>query len=123
LLFSLKHASLQAPHWHGRLRQVGFVSTAVATTYRPIRRAVLIGVIGVIGRGGWGRGLHSGRWSSFSVGGILLTHHLFFIEVTEDDDLAVVRRPEDTAAEIAKKSHRELLIPQGIRDETFLIQI
>jgi hypothetical protein len=69
-----------------------------------------VGVIGVINRGGWDQGPHSERWSSFGVGGILLTHLFFFIGVTEDDDFAIVGQPEDVAVEVTKKSSAELLI-------------
>jgi hypothetical protein len=68
------------------------------------------------------RGLHSRRWSSFGVGGMLLVHLLFFVRVTEDDDFAVARRPEDLTVEVAKKSPGELLIMRVVMKETFLIQ-
>jgi hypothetical protein len=53
--FSLKHASLQAPSWSESLRQAGFISAAAATAYQLIRGITLVGVIGVVGRGGRGR--------------------------------------------------------------------
>jgi hypothetical protein len=71
--------------------------------------------------GGGGRGPGSRRRRSFDVGGILLTH-LFFIGVTEDDDLAVARRPKDVTADVTEKLFGELLISRGVTDETFLIQ-
>jgi hypothetical protein len=75
-----------------------------------IRRATLISVIGVIGGGGWGRGLHIRRWHSFGVGGILLAHLFFFIRVAEDDDLVIARWPKDTTVEVTEESPGELLI-------------
>jgi hypothetical protein len=61
LKFSFKHASLQALHWHGSLRQVGFISTAVATAYHPIRGITLVGAIDIVDGGGWGQGPSSRR--------------------------------------------------------------
>jgi hypothetical protein len=123
LLFSLKHASLQAPPWHDSLRQASFVSAAAATTYRSIRRVTLIGVINIVSGGGWGWRLHDRRWHSFgiTVRGILLAYLFLFIGVTEDDDFAITGWPKNSAVEVAKESSSDLLIPRGIRDETFLI--
>jgi hypothetical protein len=77
--------------------------------------------IGVDGGGGWSWGLHSRRWRDTSVGGILLTHLLFIIRVTEDDDVAVARRPKKTAVDVTEELLGELLIPRGIREKIFLI--
>jgi hypothetical protein len=99
------------PPWRNSLRQSGFVSVATAITYHPIRRATLISVIGIFEGGGWGRRLHSRRWSNFGIGGILLTHlFFFFIRVTKDDDLAIARWPMDIVVEVVKESPGELLI-------------
>jgi hypothetical protein len=119
LKFSLKQASLHVPPWRGSLRQVGFISAAAATTYRPINGITLISGID---RGGWGRGPHNRRWHSFGVGGILLVQLLFFfIRVTEDDDLAITERDKDVTVEVTEESFGELLIPCGVKVETFLI--
>jgi hypothetical protein len=122
LLFSLKHATLQAPPWHCSLRQADFVSTAASTTYCPIRGVTLIGVIDVVNGCGWGQRLHSRRWHSFGVGGILLAHLFFFIRIAEDDEFIIAGRPKNIAVEVTKESPSELLILRGIRDETFLIR-
>jgi hypothetical protein len=110
LKFSLKHVSLQVPPWRNSLRQAVFVSTAAATVWRPIKSITLVGAIDVISGGGWGRGACSRRWRYFSVGGLLLAHLLFFIRVTEDDDLVIARRPKDITVEVAKKPSGEILI-------------
>jgi hypothetical protein len=47
---------------------------------------------------------------------------LFFIRVVEDDDLVIIGRPEDTTVEVTEESPGKLLIPLGIRNETFLIR-
>jgi hypothetical protein len=107
LLFSLKHVSLQAPPWCDSLRQVGFISAAAATTYRPIRGATLISIIG---GGGWDQRLHSRRWRSLNVDGILLMHLFFFIEIDEDDDFAIIRWPKNSAVKVVKEYPGELLI-------------
>jgi hypothetical protein len=39
------------------------------------------------------------------------------IEIVEDNDLAVTRRPEDVAVEIAKKLSGELCIARSITNE------
>jgi hypothetical protein len=110
------------PSWRSSPRQTGFILAAATTTYHPIRGAPLIGIIGVAIGGGWGRGLHSRRWQSFSVSGDLLVHLFFFIRVVEDDDFAIARWPKDTAVEVIEESPIELLILRGIRVETFLIR-
>jgi hypothetical protein len=70
----------------------------------------LIGIISVDNEGGWGWGLHNGRWHGF--GGILLAHLLFFfIRVVENDDLAITRWPEEPAVEVTEESLGELCIP------------
>jgi hypothetical protein len=82
----------------------------------------IIGIIGVGGRGGWGRGLHNRRWRSFSGDDVLLVHLLFFfVGVAEDDDLAVIERLKEPVVEVAEESPGKLCIPRGIRDEIFLI--
>jgi hypothetical protein len=47
---------------------------------------------------------------------------LFFIRVVEDDDLVIIGWPEDTTVEVTEESPGKLLIPLGIRNETFLIR-
>jgi hypothetical protein len=84
---------MQAPPWHDRLKQAGFISIAAATTCRLIRSVTLVGAIGVVDGGGWDRGPCSRRWRNFGISGLLLVHLLFFIGVIEDDDLAVAGRP------------------------------
>jgi hypothetical protein len=41
---------------------------------------------------------------------------------SEDDDLAVTGWPKDIAVKVTEESFGELIIPQGVRDETFLIR-
>jgi hypothetical protein len=45
----------------------------------------------------------------------------FFIRVTEDDDLAITERAKDVTVEVTEESFGELLIPCGVKVETFLI--
>jgi hypothetical protein len=59
----------------------------------PIEGVTLVGAIGVVDGGGSGRGPCNRRCCSFDVGGLLLAHILFFIGVTEDDDVVVTGRP------------------------------
>jgi hypothetical protein len=68
-------------------------------------------VIGIISRGGWGRGPHNRRWCNFYIGGILLVHLLFFfIGVAEDNDLFIVGWPNDVVVEVTEESFDEFLI-------------
>jgi hypothetical protein len=64
----------------------------------------------IIGRDSWGRGVHSRRWSNFGVTGDLLACLFFFIGVTEDDDVAITRRPKKLMIEFPEESSGELLI-------------
>jgi hypothetical protein len=45
----------------------------------------------------------------------------FIIGIVEDDDLAITRRPEDVAVEIAKKLFGEFRVARSINNEVFLI--
>jgi hypothetical protein len=60
---------------------------------------------GIIGSGGgsWHWVDSSKSSHEFSVCHLLVQRLLFFIRVVKDDDLAVTRRPEDIAVEVAKK--------------------
>jgi hypothetical protein len=82
----------------------------------PIER-----IIGSGDRDDLGQGVHSRRWSSFGVGGNLLVHLLFFIRVTEDDDISIAGWPKDPTAEVTKESSGELLIPRGVEESIFLL--
>jgi hypothetical protein len=79
----------------------------------------------IVGVGGGGGGKVECSRSSriFGTSSLLLAHLLFFfIGVTEDNDLAIVGRPEYVAVEVTKKTFGELLMLQDICDETFLIR-
>jgi hypothetical protein len=110
ILNSLKRACRRRHYWHGSLRRAGFVSVAATITYllidgKTITIIVLrpLGIfIGVGNGGGWSQGLHSSRRHGIGVDGSLLTRLLFFIRVTKDDHLAVVRRPKDVLIEVAE---------------------
>jgi hypothetical protein len=56
-----------------------------------------------------------------ATGLVLAVFLLFFIRVIEDDDLAIARRPEDVAVEVAKKFLGELSITRSVTDEVFPI--
>jgi hypothetical protein len=73
------------------------------------------------GGDGWGQGIHSKRWSSFGVSGDLLVHLLFFIGVTEEDDVAVPGRTKKLTVEFTEGSLGELLIPRGVGEDFVLI--
>jgi hypothetical protein len=60
------------------------------------------------GGDGWGWGVYIRRWSSFDIGGVLLTHLLFFIGVAT---VIIIGRPKKPAVEVVKKSSGEFLIP------------
>jgi hypothetical protein len=78
--------------------------------------------IGIGDGGSWGQGPCNRRWRGFNVSGILLAHLLFFIVgIIKDDDLVVAGQLKDIAVEVTEESPDKLLIPRGIRDETFLI--
>jgi hypothetical protein len=68
-------------------------------------------IIGISDGDEWGWGVHIRRWSRFGINGDLLTHLLFFIGATEDDDVVVVGRPKDLAVEVVEEPSGELLIP------------
>jgi hypothetical protein len=120
----------QVPPWHGSLRRTGFISAIVATISFLIRGLIINIIIlhtlecffSVGGGGSWGRNPYSRRWCTIGVGGDLLTHILFFIRVTEDDELVIARCPQNVAVEVAEELPGELHIPQSIRDETLLIR-
>jgi hypothetical protein len=57
-----------------------------------------------------GRRVHNRRWSSFSIGGDLLACLLFFIRVTEDEDVSVTERPKKITVEFREESSGELRI-------------
>jgi hypothetical protein len=95
--------SYRHPFWGGSLRTTSIVSTITIIVLRPF------GHIRGIGR--WGRGVHSRRWSSFGVGGDLLTHLLFFIGVAEDDDVVIAGQPKEPTVEFAEESSDGLFIP------------
>jgi hypothetical protein len=107
------------PFWRDSLRLTDLISTITAITLHPIRGVAAITIIwhpvwctiGVGSGDGWGRGVHSRRWRDFNVGSILCTHLLFFIRVTEDDDIAVVGWPEKPMVEVTEELLEELLIP------------
>jgi hypothetical protein len=48
-------------------------------------------IIGGVG-GGWSRGVPKRR-RDFGVGVVILPHVLFFLRVTEDDNVVITRRP------------------------------
>jgi hypothetical protein len=56
-----------------------------------------------------------------ATGLVLAVFLLFFIRVIEDDDLAIARRPEDVAVEVAKKFLGELSVTRSVTDEVFPI--
>jgi hypothetical protein len=56
-----------------------------------------------------------------ATGLVLAVFLLFFIRVIEDDDLAIARRPEDVAVEVAKKFLGELSVTRSVTDEDFPI--
>jgi hypothetical protein len=58
-----------------------------------------------------GQGVHSRRWRGFGVGGVLLMHLLFFIGVTEDDDVVITEWPKRTTVEIAEQLLGNFLVP------------
>jgi hypothetical protein len=65
----------------------------------------------IISRDEWGSGVHSRKWSSFSISSDLLIHLLFFINVAEDDDIAITGRPREPTVEVTEESSGELFIP------------
>jgi hypothetical protein len=114
-----KARPLQAPSCRNNLRRAGFVCVAAVIAYFLIGGATTITTIlhplgcfiGIRGRGGWGRGLHSRRWRSIGVGGILFTCLLFFVRVTDDDDAAITRQPKKTTVEVTEVPLGKILIP------------
>jgi hypothetical protein len=77
-------------------------------------------IIGVIGGDGWGQGVYSRRWSSFDIGGDLLALLLFFIRVTENNDVAISRRPKKLMVEFGEESSGEHFITRNV-GEAFLL--
>jgi hypothetical protein len=105
VLNSSVQASCRHPFWCGSLRTTGLVSTITIIVLLSFRRIIDIG-----GADGWGRGVYSGRRSGFSVGDVLLMHHLFFIGVAKDDDVVITGRPKKPMVEVAEEFPGELLI-------------
>jgi hypothetical protein len=71
-----------------------------------------IGCFVGIGCGGGGiRGVYSRRWSSLDVGGGVLVRLIFVVRITEDNDFAIVGRPENVAVEVTEELPGELLVP------------
>jgi hypothetical protein len=118
ILDSSAPTSYRHPFWCCSLRRTDIVSIITTIILCPIGGATIITIIlhpigriiGVSGGYGWGRGVYSRRWSSFSVGGDLLAHLLFIIRVIEDDDIVVIRRPKEPTVNVDKESLGELLI-------------
>jgi hypothetical protein len=106
VLNSSKHASCRHPFWCDRLRTIGLISTITIIVLHSFRC-----IIGVGGGDGWGWGVHSRRWLSFGIGGVILMHLLFLIRVTEDDDVAVTGWPNKPTFEVTEELFGELLIP------------
>jgi hypothetical protein len=78
-------------------------------------------LIGVGDRGSWSRVPHRRRRHCIDVGIVLLTHLLFYIRVTEDDNLADAGLPEKTAVEVGEEPPSKFLILRGIREDALLI--
>jgi hypothetical protein len=124
-------ASYRHPFWCGNLRLTVFIPAVTTITFRPIVGATAITIIlypigcniVVDGRDNWGRGLHSGRWRNIGVGGILLTHLLFFfIRATKDDDVSIIGWPKKTVVEVTEELLGKLLILRGVTEEIFLVR-
>jgi hypothetical protein len=83
--------------WRGSLRRTGFVPTVSIIIRHPI------GCVAGIGCGGGGIwGVCSRRWSSLGVDGGALVRLILIVGAIEDNDFAVVGRPEDVVVEVAE---------------------
>jgi hypothetical protein len=90
-------SSYRHPFWCGSLRTTCLISTITTIILHPIGS-----IIGVIGRDGWGRGVHSRRWSKFGVDGDLLACLPFFIRVTKDDTFPLLGGPRSSRLSSSK---------------------
>jgi hypothetical protein len=50
-------------------------------------------IIIVCGGGRWSQGVHKRKWCDTDIDTVILTHLLFFLGVTDDDNIAVIGRP------------------------------
>jgi hypothetical protein len=75
-------------------------ATATTITLHPVRCAIING-------GEWSRGVQSRGRHEFAIGLVILAHLLFFHEVGDDDDVAVIGQPKKTVVRGVASSSSE----------------